>query len=257
MKIFICVVMSGGLLLLSSVVRFADAANGDCGQPRSTGSLPTATDALFALRTAVGLESCALRICDVDGSCTVSAADALRLLKVSVGTALALDCAGPCGSTTTTQPSTTTSTSTTSTTATTTLVSSSTTTLPSPTTTLTSTTTTTIARPATWSNVLPIFQASGCDNQACHGRSPGSGKLGLISDFEAGYNELLNETVQCSGSAFVNRVTPGAPAESFLVAKLEGTQDCGNQMPLSSSDRVSPSDINLIRAWILDGAPQN
>jgi hypothetical protein len=52
----------------------------------------TASDALAVLRTAVGSQTCALCICDVDGSGSVSATDALITLKVAVGQAIDLDC---------------------------------------------------------------------------------------------------------------------------------------------------------------------
>ena len=89
-----------------------------CGQPVSTGSSSTATDALFVLRAAVGAASCDLCICDVDGNGLVSATDALQTLKISVGQSLPLACPA-CPTTTTT--TTTSATSTTSHTTTTTL----------------------------------------------------------------------------------------------------------------------------------------
>lgn len=64
-----------------------------CGKPTaSAGVKPTAADALFALRTAVGARSCALCVCDADAGGTVNAADALRLLRIAVGQALDLSC---------------------------------------------------------------------------------------------------------------------------------------------------------------------
>lgn len=52
----------------------------------------TATDALGVLRTAVGLDSCELCVCDVDGSGAVAASDALAVLRVAVGQPVPLDC---------------------------------------------------------------------------------------------------------------------------------------------------------------------
>jgi hypothetical protein len=72
------------------------AAQGDCGQPVSSGDGPTATDALFVLRVAVGLDSCEPCVCDVDGSGATTAGDALLALKVSVGEGLPLACVS-CG----------------------------------------------------------------------------------------------------------------------------------------------------------------
>jgi hypothetical protein len=44
------------------------------------------------LRAAVGLATCDLCICDSDGGGTVTAADALRLLRSAVGVAIELTC---------------------------------------------------------------------------------------------------------------------------------------------------------------------
>ncbi len=73
--------------------RPAWAATGDCGQPISNGDSPTATDALAALRAAVGSLVCELCVCDVDDSGVISATDALTILSVAVGNPLVLACA--------------------------------------------------------------------------------------------------------------------------------------------------------------------
>jgi hypothetical protein len=52
----------------------------------------TASDALFILKTAVGLETCLACVCDVDGGGTVTASDALIALRVAVGQAIPLSC---------------------------------------------------------------------------------------------------------------------------------------------------------------------
>ena len=64
-----------------------------CGQPTDSGGpRPTASDALFTLRAAVGQASCDRRVCDVDDSGRTTATDALIILKVAVGGAGSLDC---------------------------------------------------------------------------------------------------------------------------------------------------------------------
>jgi len=68
------------------------AGQGDCGQPSSTGDSPTATDALTALRAAVSLAQCLLSVCDVDGTGSITASDALIILKVAVGQSIMLGC---------------------------------------------------------------------------------------------------------------------------------------------------------------------
>ena len=102
--LFVCVA-----LLCSSIAvlapAHATAAQGDCGQPVSTGTGPTASDCLYVLMAGVGAESCDC-ICDTDGSGGIVASDALRCLMIVVGQPLDLAC--PCAASTTTSTTTTT-----------------------------------------------------------------------------------------------------------------------------------------------------
>jgi hypothetical protein len=67
-----------------------------CGDPTLDDRV-TASDALFVLNVAVGLQSCLSCVCDVDASTTLSASDALRLLNFAVGIPnITLNCP-PCG----------------------------------------------------------------------------------------------------------------------------------------------------------------
>jgi len=84
------------------------AAVGDCGQPVTNGSNPTATDCLYILKTAVGAQTCNPPcICDVNAAGGVTATDALTCLKKAVGQDVTLDCGAGCTAptTTTTLPS--------------------------------------------------------------------------------------------------------------------------------------------------------
>jgi cysteine-rich repeat protein len=66
-----------------------------CGDPtQPNGTNPKASDALFVLRAAVnvGPGQCDPRVCDVNDSNFVTAADALTILKVSVGDSIPLAC---------------------------------------------------------------------------------------------------------------------------------------------------------------------
>ncbi len=75
--------------------RFGDGAtNVLCGDANDDGFI-TASDALFALQSAVGAQQCALCVCDVSGDGYVRAGDALVLLRVSVGQQIAMNCP-PC-----------------------------------------------------------------------------------------------------------------------------------------------------------------
>lgn len=93
------------------------AAKGDCGQPLSTGSAPTASDCGYVLKAAVGTNVCALCVCDINGSTATTTADALFCLKKAVGQQVVMSCPSCTTTTTVVQPPTT-STSTTSTTTT-------------------------------------------------------------------------------------------------------------------------------------------
>jgi hypothetical protein len=107
------------LVCVFGAIEPARAATGDCSQPVSAGAAPVATDCLFILNAAVGLQSCdPACICAPKGTLPTSATDALVCLNATVGVPVDLQC--PCEpptTTTTTVPTTSTST-TTSTTAT-------------------------------------------------------------------------------------------------------------------------------------------
>jgi len=82
-----------------------EAAMGDCSQPLSSGPKPVASDCLFILQGAVGLQECpAVCICDTNGVGGVTASDALLCLKGAVGLDVTLEC--DCSSTTTTTTTT-------------------------------------------------------------------------------------------------------------------------------------------------------
>jgi len=67
-----------------------------CGAPSSRGNgpggLPTASDALFVLRSAVGQMTCAPCDCDVNSSSTITSSDALVVLQAAVGQSVPLTC---------------------------------------------------------------------------------------------------------------------------------------------------------------------
>ncbi len=65
-----------------------------CGDPNDSGTV-TATDALFALQSAVSAKVCDLTVCDVNANGSVAASDALAILKKAVGGAVTLSCPAP------------------------------------------------------------------------------------------------------------------------------------------------------------------
>jgi hypothetical protein len=72
------------------------AQTGACGQPVSTGTVPTATDARYTLLAAIGARVCDLCVCDVDSSGGIVATDALLLLNGATGLDVAFTCS-TCG----------------------------------------------------------------------------------------------------------------------------------------------------------------
>ena len=98
-------VVCGGLVGIWIVVAPlpARAASGDCAQPQTNGSQPTATDCLAILSVAVGLRTCdpfAACVCAPKGTLPTTATDALVCLSVAVGGPAPLAC--PCETPTTT-----------------------------------------------------------------------------------------------------------------------------------------------------------
>lgn len=70
----------------------ANCSSVNCGDPDDSRGDPTIIDSLYILRTTVGLQSCALEICDVDSSGEVSLVDALIVLNRAAGIDVELNC---------------------------------------------------------------------------------------------------------------------------------------------------------------------
>lgn len=119
---------------------------------------------------------------------------------------------------------------------------------------------------STISSVNDIFQAS-C-TAGCHSASSPSGNLILDTDGDltALYNNLVNVTPTNPDAASkgYSLVDPGYPANSFLLRKCgyEAWDEAyvlppaqGSAMPQGQSS-LAKEDVELIRQWILYGAPQ-
>ncbi len=90
-----------------------------------------------------------------------------------------------------------------------------------------------------------------CTNGACHG-SGESGELGLLPG--QSYGNLVSVESRLDG---VMRVVPFQPDASLLIDKLENASPAiGVQMPLTGQ-LLQQEQIDLIRAWINEGAPNN
>ena len=99
-------------------------------------------------------------------------------------------------------------------------------------------------------DVVPLF--SSCTGLGCHGAE--ATKLGLRLDGAANaYASLLNvDASQCTGSTV--RVAPGDVAGSYLINKLTGQGMCSGSVMPKTAAKLSESQVDLIRAWIANGA---
>lgn len=98
----------------------------------------------------------------------------------------------------------------------------------------------------------PIFTAN-CTSNGCHSGTRPAESLTL----EAGksFAELVNGASSECGARKL--VAPGAPSSSYLMDKLLGTNLCsGSQMPKAGTS-IPSTQIDLIRGWICQGAPNN
>jgi len=95
-----------------------------------------------------------------------------------------------------------------------------------------------------------VFTVS-CAVPGCHGGAGAQQGLRLDPGFSAG--NLIN--VPSPRDPTLIRVVPGDPDASFLIQKLQGTQTLGDRMP-DGGPYLTTATVNVIRQWILDGAPQ-
>lgn len=109
--------------------------------------------------------------------------------------------------------------------------------------------------------IAPLVQQN-CALPACHGDPKSSLGIYLPGDAPGIYGALKKPAVSNLKLDFVK---PGAPNESFLMHKVDGTQcgldkdcvkdTCGNVMPPDAPLPVS--DRDAIRRWIAQGAKDN
>ncbi|PAU93829.1 hypothetical protein CK503_09145 [Aliifodinibius salipaludis] len=96
-------------------------------------------------------------------------------------------------------------------------------------------------------DISPIFQAS-CAGSGCHDSGTQESGVNLNS-----YDDAMNSV----GTQYEEKViNPGNPDESPLVDKIEPDPQEGQRMPYQR-DPLSQANIDSIRAWIEDGAPDN
>ncbi len=113
----------------------------------------------------------------------------------------------------------------------------------------------TITTPVTVGPTLDEIQAAvftpTCATSSCHSGANPSGGLDL-SDADTSHAELVD--VPSDDDPMILRVAPGAPDDSYLVQKIEGTAAQGQQMPPGGAAPLSQAEIDAIRQWITDGA---
>jgi hypothetical protein len=97
-----------------------------------------------------------------------------------------------------------------------------------------------------------VLSSPTCALSGCHA-TPGQSGLSLDGSPDAVYAALVG--VPSHGS-LMQRVAPGAPASSFLYAKLsEETPPSGTRMPQAAAP-LDACEIDAVRAWIAAGAPR-
>jgi hypothetical protein len=97
--------------------------------------------------------------------------------------------------------------------------------------------------------------SSDCGVAGCH--VPGNPPLGLVLTPGFSYKYLVGTTSREYPSEL--RVNPGDPSTSFFYRKVsENPPPAGYQMPAPSTGSIlRAAEIDLIRRWILQGAPNN
>jgi hypothetical protein len=99
-------------------------------------------------------------------------------------------------------------------------------------------------------HVQPIFDVY-CSAGGCHGNMAPAAGLDLTAGNAR--DSLLADSMQNPG---VPRVTPLNPTNSYLITKLTSPGNSGVQMPLGAM-ALSEGDLEIIRTWIIQGAPDN
>ena len=101
-------------------------------------------------------------------------------------------------------------------------------------------------------HVQPIFD-QGCAFSGCH--STNSPAAGL--DLTAGKSRDAMLGIASMQNPEVPLVTAVNPTNSYLMSKLTGAGVMGERMPLGGAEPLNESQLELIRTWIIQGAPDN
>jgi hypothetical protein len=99
-------------------------------------------------------------------------------------------------------------------------------------------------------DLVPLLARHDCLTSACHGGTFLSGGYDLRT-----YEGLFGpgDVAEIFG---ICNVVPGDPDASFLIEKLLANPRSGTRMP-QNRPALSDEEIDMIRTWIADGAPDN
>jgi hypothetical protein len=100
--------------------------------------------------------------------------------------------------------------------------------------------------------VLPMLVAE-CTGAGCHsGKMPQQGLSLTATD---AYRNLVGvASSQCTGKI---RVKAGSVADSYVVNKLTGVGICSGTLMPKADTALTGAQLDLIRNWICQGAPNN
>ena len=100
----------------------------------------------------------------------------------------------------------------------------------------------------------PIFSNS-CAISGCHTGGSPAGSMNLSSG--QSYSNLVGVPVNAAACSTRIRVVAGNVAASYIIDKLLGNAGiCGNMMPARGVS-LTTAELDLIRGWICEGAPNN
>ncbi len=99
-------------------------------------------------------------------------------------------------------------------------------------------------------DVLPILEESGCLSGGCHGGAFPSSDYSMLS-----YDDVFVAGIQAT--AFQDcPIVPGDPDGSYLIEKISAMPRSGARMPFLGGP-LSEAEIEVVRTWIAEGAPNN
>ncbi len=105
---------------------------------------------------------------------------------------------------------------------------------------------------ATFSRVQTEIFTPTCAVIGCHDTV--SHQSGLDLSLGQSYVQIVN--IASTQVPSLKRIAPNDPVNSYLLQKINGTATTGNLMPPGTTP-VPDAQINLVRDWILRGAPND